>query len=263
LVRAQWRTGVPTSTPFGLTGGSKTPSQSSRRRSARPPSDPSTASGPPSPAPQTSSRPKTARASWQQAPLGATLSLARRLRLLDWAGRTGAWIIEDDYLGELQLAGRAAPALASLDSAGRVIHLGSFSKTLSPALRLGFLVAPPQLASRLAEVAACLAPPPGPSLQQAASAFIRDGHYMRHLRPHAGDVEICGLAALLPLPDGVPDRAIVKEAAMYGMAPAPLSAWYASPASARSGLLLGIATAPRKDLAGHCERIVAIAKRHM
>lgn len=219
--------------------------------------------------------------SGQQAPLGATLSLARRLRLLDWAGRTGAWIVEDDYLGELQLAGRAAPALASLDSAGRVIHLGSFSKTLSPALRLGFLVAPPQLAPRLAEVAACLAPPPGPSLQHAVSAFIRDGHYLRHLRrmkrnyaaqretlldclrPHGGDVETCGLAALLPLPDGVPDRTIVTEAAMSGMAPSPLSAWYASPDSARSGLLLGIATAPRKNLAGHCERIVDIARRHM
>jgi GntR family transcriptional regulator/MocR family aminotransferase len=62
----------------------------------------------------------------QQAPLGSTLSLARRLRLLDWAARADAWVIEDDYLSELQLKGRATPALASLDRAGRVIHIGSF-----------------------------------------------------------------------------------------------------------------------------------------
>ncbi|XIA67632.1 aminotransferase class I/II-fold pyridoxal phosphate-dependent enzyme [Bradyrhizobium sp. TZ2] len=67
----------------------------------------------------------------QQAPLGSTLSLARRLRLLDWAAQEGVFVIEDDYLGELQLNGRAAPALASLDRAGRVIHIGSFSKTLT------------------------------------------------------------------------------------------------------------------------------------
>ncbi|MCZ7153730.1 PLP-dependent aminotransferase family protein, partial [Salmonella enterica] len=78
----------------------------------------------------------------QQAPLGGTLSLPRRLQLLDWAAAPGAWIIEDDYLSELRLEGRAAPALASLDRAGRVIHIGSFSKTISPTLRLGFVVAP-------------------------------------------------------------------------------------------------------------------------
>jgi len=99
----------------------------------------------------------------QQAPLGSTLSLARRLRLLDWAAQEKVWVVEDDYLGELQLKGRATPALASLDRVGRVIHIGSFSKTISPALRLGFIVAPLPLASRFEEVAACLAPAPGPS----------------------------------------------------------------------------------------------------
>src|SRR5258707_9866946 len=118
----------------------------------------------------------------QQAALGFTLSLARRLRLLDWAGQEGAWVVEDDYLSELQLKGRATPALASLDRTGRVIHIGSFSKTISPTLRLGFLVAPLPLASRFAEVAACLAPPPGPSVQLAIAEFLREGHYMRHLR---------------------------------------------------------------------------------
>lgn len=207
----------------------------------------------------------------QQAPLGGKLSLARRLRLLDWAGQAKAWIIEDDYLGELQLTGRAAPALASLDRDGRVIHVGSFSKTLSPALRLGFVVAPPALAPRLAEVAACLAPAPGPSLQLATAAFMREGHFMRHLRrakriyatrrqtllaalrPYLGEVTTAGLAALVPLAQGTPDLAIARHAGMFGLAPAPLSAWYASPVHSRPGLLLGIATSPQRSLDASCE----------
>src|SRR5690606_32477893 len=85
-------------------------------------------------------------------------------------------------LSELQLTGRAAPALASLDRAGRVIHIGSFSKTISPTIRLGFIVAPVDLMARFAEVAACLAPPPGPAVQLATAEFMREGHYLRHLR---------------------------------------------------------------------------------
>ena len=83
---------------------------------------------------------------------------ARRRALLDWAARQDAWIVEDDFLSELQLRGRAAPALAALDSAGRVLHIGTFSKTISPILRLGFIVVPAEKARLFTEVAACLAP---------------------------------------------------------------------------------------------------------
>jgi GntR family transcriptional regulator / MocR family aminotransferase len=218
----------------------------------------------------------------QQAPLGFTLSLARRLRLLDWAAREKAWVIEDDYLSELQLKGRATPALASLDRAGRVIHIGSFSKTLTPALRLGFLVAPLALANQFAEAAACLAPAPGPAVQLATAAFMRDGHYMRHLRrtkrvyaaqsdallkslrPRARDIvdiAIAGLAVLLRLPDGAPDFSIARETLSFGLAPTPLSIWYASPASAKSGLLLGIATSPHKRIEASCDRLIRIIDR--
>src|SRR6202040_4344708 len=99
------------------------------------------------------------------APLGVTLSVERRLRLLDWAAQEGVWVIEDDYLSELQLKGRAAPALASLDRTGRVIHIGSFSKTISPALRLGFLLAPLSLLSRFAETAGGIGPRPAAALR--------------------------------------------------------------------------------------------------
>ena len=216
----------------------------------------------------------------QQAPLGSTLSLERRLRLLDWAAQQGAWVIEDDYLSELQLKGRAAPALASLDRDGRVIHIGSFSKTITPTLRLGFLVAPVALLSRFAEVAACLAPPPGPSVQLAVAEFMREGHYLRHLRRtkracsaqrdalleclqlHArdGGIATAGLAVLLRLPDGAPDTSIARETLAFGMAPAPLSAWYARPVG-RSGLLLGVATVPGKNLAKVCDRLWQIIDR--
>jgi GntR family transcriptional regulator / MocR family aminotransferase len=81
-----------------------------------------------------------------------------------------------------QLKRRATPALASLDRGGRVIHIGSFSKTISPTLRLGFLVAPISLLCRFAEVAACLWGRLGPSVQLAIAEFMREGHYLRHLR---------------------------------------------------------------------------------
>ena len=216
----------------------------------------------------------------QQAPLGATLSLERRLRLLEWAGANQVWVIEDDYLSELQLAGRAAPALASLDRDGRVIHIGSFSKTISPTLRLGFLVAPVELISRFAEVAACLAPAPGPAVQLATAEFMHEGHYMRHLRrtkrayaakrqalmdclktSGADHVAAPGLAVLLKLPKGTSDLAIAREASAFGMSPSPLSPWYVSPESAEPGLLLGVATSPTKNLARSCDRLFEVIRR--
>lgn len=206
----------------------------------------------------------------QQAPLGGTLSLSRRVALNAWAARTGAWIIEDDYLGELQLRRRAAPALASLDRNGRVIHIGSFSKTISPALRLGFIVAPADLVDRFTEAVMCLGSAPGPAVQCATARFMSEGHYMRHLRrmkrvySARGDalqsilegmgyrVQIGGLAALVRLPVEVPDVAVAKEARAWGLAPEPLSTWFMHGAGA-SGLLLGIATVDEARLSRACE----------
>lgn len=217
----------------------------------------------------------------QQAPTGTTLSLARRLRLLAWAVERGAWIIEDDYLGELQLQGPAAPALASIDRVGRVIHIGSFSKTISPTLRLGFVVVPPSLEARFTEVAACLAPPPGPSVQLATAEFICEGHFLRHLRRTKrvyaarrdallqylgtradGDtVATAGLAVLVRLPDGAPDVAIVRETLPFRLSPAPLSVWYVSPMLAKPGLLLGVATCPPQYVERSCDRLFEIIHR--
>lgn len=219
----------------------------------------------------------------QQAPLGMTLSLARRLSLLKWAAESGGWIIEDDYLGELQLESRAAPALASFDRSGRVIHIGSFSKTLSPALRLGFVVAPPSLAPKLGEIAACLSPAPWPALQLATAEFIQQGHYLRHLRRSKRlycaqrdellrtltkiglPVEICtaGLAVLLKLPQGTPDLKIAREASVFGMAPGALTPWYFHAKQAQAAVMLGIATSSSRNLNLSCERLGELIRRYV
>lgn len=214
----------------------------------------------------------------QQAPLGPTLSPARRMALLDWARRANAWIIEDDYLGELELRRRAAPALASLDHAERVIYIGSFSKTISPTLRLGFAVVPPALVPQFEEAVACLATAPGTAVQTATAEFMREGHYLRHLRRmkriyasrsdallavlHARGyaADPAGLAVVLRFPDGADDQAIAREAYAYGLAPAPLSGWYCTAATRRSGLLLGVATAIERQIPDACDRLDRLIK---
>jgi GntR family transcriptional regulator/MocR family aminotransferase len=219
----------------------------------------------------------------QQAPLGMTMSLARRLALLAWARRNDAWIIEDDYLSELQLKGRAAPALASLDDGGRVLHIGSFSKTISPALRLGFLVVPPELARRFGDLAACLAPAPAAPVQRAVAEFLREGHYLRHLRRmkrlYAARREAllrclrevasdsmtvqatAGLAVVILLPEFVSDSDIALRALPFGLAPSPLSPWYMQ-SPPQQGLLLGVTNLNERRLAADCSRLAELAREY-
>ncbi|KAF6658154.1 PLP-dependent aminotransferase family protein [Enterobacteriaceae bacterium EKM102V] len=216
----------------------------------------------------------------QQAPLGMTMSLARRHALLEWASREQRWIIEDDYLGELQPGHRAAPALAALDSEGRVLHIGTFSKTLTPQLRLGFMVVPPALAARFGEVCALLAPASAGLLHNAVAEFLREGHFMRHLRrmkrvyherleqmvaalhPHFPDLQRAGLAVIVRLPAGSPDQLIAQQAAEWGMAPSPLSVWYQDADQRRAGLLLGAAHLPREGYARSAGQLKALVDAH-
>jgi GntR family transcriptional regulator/MocR family aminotransferase len=217
----------------------------------------------------------------QQAPLGMTMSLQRRLALLDWARRSDAWIIEDDYLSELQLKGRAAPALASLDHAGRVLHIGSFSKTISPALRLGFIVVPPELGRRFGEFAACLAPAPAAAVQRAVAEFLREGHYLRHLRrmkrlyaarretllrclrEMASDsIKVqatAGLAVVTLLPEFMSDVDIALRALQFGLSPAPLSLWYMQ-SPRQQGLLLGVTNLNERRLPADCRRLLELSR---
>ena len=210
----------------------------------------------------------------QQAPTGVALSSGRRRALLEWAADTNAWIIEDDYLSELQLTGRAPPALAAEDAAERVIHIGSFGKTLSPALGLGFVVAPPLLAERFGEVAACLQPAPNSTTQLALASFIADGHYLRHLRQMKrlystrrdalraclgegfGVEAMAGLALILHLPKGTDDVELAKKAVNRGIAPTPLSIWWSDQSQAVPGFLLSVTNLRN----GQIEKACAILK---
>lgn len=216
----------------------------------------------------------------QHAPLGVTLTRARRHALLDWAASSGAWIIEDDYLGELQLDGRAAPALASGAGAERVIHIGSFSKTLSPALGLGFVVAPRSLAERLVEVAAVLAPAPNRIAQLAVSEFLSNGHFLRHLRQmkalyterrnlaltHVNRLLpgtlAAGLGVIAPLPQIADDIAVVRVARAHGLAPSALSAWHLSRAHAQRGLLLSATNLHPDNIETACATLARIVASH-
>lgn len=217
----------------------------------------------------------------QQAPLGMTLSLARRLALMEWAKRNGAWIVEDDYLSELQLTGRAAPALASLDHGGRVIHIGSFSKTLSPTLRLGFMVVPPELVRRFGDVAACLAPAPAAGVQRAVAELMREGCYLRHLRhmkrlyaarkdtilralDKVGRETVkvkatAGLAVVIELPQSVSDADIALRALPLGLAPSALSRWYTQ-SSKQQGFLLGVTNINEDRVLADCKQLIGLVR---
>jgi GntR family transcriptional regulator/MocR family aminotransferase len=117
-----------------------------------------------------------------QSPLCVSLSLARRWALLDWAARTRAWIIEDDYDGEYRYVSRPLPALKSLDTQGRVLYAGTFSKVLFPSIRLAYLVVPEAEVERFEEVSQVFAGG-SPWLTQAiVSAFVKEGHFARHIQ---------------------------------------------------------------------------------
>jgi GntR family transcriptional regulator/MocR family aminotransferase len=117
-----------------------------------------------------------------QYPLGVTMTVARRLQLVDAARRTDAWIIEDDYDGEYRHSTRPVPSIQGLDAHNRVIYVGSFSKVLFPAIRLGFVIVPPKLVDTFVR-ARSLSGRSSPLIDQAVVAeFIDQGHFERHIR---------------------------------------------------------------------------------
>jgi GntR family transcriptional regulator/MocR family aminotransferase len=193
-----------------------------------------------------------------QFPLGVTMSLPRRLALLDWAKRANAYILEDDYDSEYRFAKRPLPALQGLDNTGRVIYIGTFSKVLFPALRLGYLILPPALVDAFQKVRALIDTHP-PRLEQAVlTDFILEGHLSRHLRRMRSlyaerraalleaaqelPLEIhppeAGIHCVGWLPDGLDDLSLAQAAAAYDVDLAPVSSFSIEPL-ARKGVILG------------------------
>ncbi|CAM3859993.1 PLP-dependent aminotransferase family protein [Rahnella bruchi] len=117
-----------------------------------------------------------------QSPTGVTMSLSRRMALLDWAAKQQAWIIEDDYDSEFRYHGQPLPSLKSLDTQGRVIYAGTFSKVMFPALRCGYVVVPESLVDKIeayCPLRICGTPP---LVQSSIAEFIEQGHFYRHLK---------------------------------------------------------------------------------
>jgi GntR family transcriptional regulator / MocR family aminotransferase len=117
-----------------------------------------------------------------QYPLGSTLSAARRLQLLNWAKRYGAWIIEDDYDSEYRFESAPISSLQGLDTNARVIYVGTFSKVLFASLRIGYMVIPADLVERFKAVRYAIDIFPPYLYQEVIADFMREGHFARHLR---------------------------------------------------------------------------------
>ncbi|WP_224401709.1 PLP-dependent aminotransferase family protein [Pseudonocardia sp. ICBG1034] len=204
-----------------------------------------------------------------QFPLGHTMSLPRRLSLIDWANDHDAWIVEDDYDAEFRYAGRPHAALAAIDPLHRVIYVGTFSKVLFPGLRLGYVIAPHELVDAFA--AAHLSADMHAHLadQAVVADFIDQGHFARHLRrmrvlyagrqhdlvrrARAADLPLDiapsegGLHLVARLTDGRDDGTVARTALRRGVHVWPLSAHYLGDAREQA-LLLGYAGTTAEDM---------------
>jgi len=205
-----------------------------------------------------------------QYPLGATLSAARRMRLLDWAAGSGSWVIEDDYDSEYRFGARPIGAVQGLDAGARVIYVGTFSKVLFPSLRIGYIVIPQDLVPAFTAARDASDIFSSTLYQLVLTDFIREGHFARHIRrmrilymerknalvaairKQIGSVlEVivadAGMHLVGLLPPGVDDCAIARQAAKLGVSAMPLSSCCLR-RPARGGLVLGYGATSEKQI---------------
>jgi GntR family transcriptional regulator/MocR family aminotransferase len=217
-----------------------------------------------------------------QYPTGVVMPLARQLELLDWATRCNAFIVEDDYDSEYRYEGRPLQALAGLDTAGRVIYVGTFSKLMFPALRLGYLVLPESLVEPIAAARATADTGNGSIQQLALADFIQQGYFERHMHrttarnrllraallkaitQHFGDhAEIssanAGLHVLVWLTgrNGRPIGSIVEKARRVGVGLYPVAPYYLRPPR-RTGVLLGYGPLREHEIREGIRRLAAV-----
>lgn len=216
-----------------------------------------------------------------QYPLGGIMPLANRLSVLDWARQHSVWLVEDDYDSEFQYQHRPLASLQGLAGSEGVLFIGSFSKTLFPGLRLGYLVAPKQVVRQAAAIVQALHGDV-PLLTQAALAdFINEGHFGRHVRKmrryyqqnkqfaiqllqeelpqcrlHAKDA---GLHLVLEFPHAVNEAALQQQLARQQFKVQPLSR-YMFANEKRYGLVLGIANSSQPELAAALKQLAAVCR---
>jgi GntR family transcriptional regulator/MocR family aminotransferase len=191
-----------------------------------------------------------------QFPLGVTMSMRRRLALIDWARETGGWIIEDDYDSEFRFAGPPLAAMQGMDDSGRVIYLGTFSKVLFPGLRLGYAVIPDPLLETVVALRSRSDRSPPTLAEAALTDLLREGHFAAHLRrarrqaQAARDALVAGLSATGALSVGVPDQGLHLVAGL----PTGLADTEAVEIAARAGLgaralsTMAVTNPPRQGL---------------
>ncbi|WP_442110947.1 MocR-like pyridoxine biosynthesis transcription factor PdxR [Pseudomonas sp. NUPR-001] len=217
-----------------------------------------------------------------QYPLGVTMSLARRLALLDWAQRNDGWIIEDDYDGEYRYNGAPLAPLAALDGNGRVLYVGTFGKIAFPALRLGYLVLPPGLVEAFSQGRALAVRHSEIGTQRVMAQFMAQGHFQRHIRRMRRAALArrnalisawpAGKDGIKPLPDidaGLHvtvevesierERQLIAQAAQVGVEITPLSDFsmpdLQGQLAPRAGLVMGFASVPEGSVISALEAL--------
>lgn len=210
-----------------------------------------------------------------QYPLGGSLPIDRRQQLLDWAGRHGVWVVEDDYDSELRYTSEPLPALTAMDVDGRVALLGTFSKTLTPALATGFVVLPHGLVPEVTRIRAELGMPVSLVTQRALAYFLDSGALSRHTqrmrqiyrrrRRVVVDAfrDVPGIA-VHPMDGGLhaviefdgDEAAVVDRLAALGVGVGRLSAYW-SGADGRSGLVFGFGAVDDAELRRGLAAIIA------
>jgi GntR family transcriptional regulator/MocR family aminotransferase len=220
----------------------------------------------------------------RQLPLGVAMSARRRQALLAWAREARAWIVEDDYDSEFRYASQPLAPLQSIDPHGCVVFIGTFSKVMFPALRLGYVVAPASLVPAF-EITRRYSDFSPPGITQATMAdFLTEGHFERHIRrmraiyesrrllllrlltQHLGtlveiDAPDAGMNLIVWLPDEASDRAMADALARAGVDATPLSQF--TRRKIRPGLLVGYSGIREPDLREGAEKLAAVIRREL
>lgn len=217
-----------------------------------------------------------------QYPTGATLTLERRLELINWAAEKGKWVIEDDYDSEFHYAGKPTACVQGLDKYQRTLYLGTFSKTLFPGLRMGYMVLPRELVKAFTYARSMLDGHTPQILQLTLARFMEDGHYNAHVRAmrklyagrqaimldaigkHLGHVVTAcrpqgGLQIPCVLHEGWSEEKTIRQAASAGVQLPGLSRLYAG-AATQQGWLLGYSSLTAHEIETAMRRLAHALK---